>query len=377
MAKNNHQYPAPEHLFTFTGVGLGENLRETFRKIAASRANLLGYLRAVQIVVTGAVIQSAATAALAKEVIWNLLNISLRGNMHDWLKNVPSGCIFIQNVKDGSVKSTNVDTFVSADFVNNTDSQSFEQHFLIPMSPKAYVPAISQRSPRDGIFLLAGMRDWGEIEMNTRAALGGDWALDGDLTVKVLLHTYYSPRAIFPAPWVMDQQVSADNEIQFPARPRAKIDSVWCTDEDFDAWVIPAGNVRMELDGLDLVKNVTGAMLEDYQNCFSEDGQNDIVDNNFTNFLDINNSGSLADMPDGGVLKVVDANQSQGDSIARYVTRRYIPLNPEQTATYAALMGVDFDPTTEQGRIKAGSRTPDQLGLTTEQMAGFNFQVPI
>lgn len=378
--RNNHAYHSWDLLQVFQNVSLGDTLRETFRKVAASRGPLHGYLTAVQIVITGSMTQSAATAALAKELLWDLLtSITLEGNQHWWLSNTPGIVVFQQEFIDEILQGNNGDDWVMADFANDQDAHVFTQSYMIPMSPKLFRSNHPGKGEKDGMFPLAGMRDHGRIEFVVRNAGLGDWELTSGtyLTIKVLLHTYWTDEVSLPAPWRLDTFTSTDSEVQFPARYGA-CDSAWCGDQSLlEAFTLPTSNCVFIVDDMRLYDNLTGAMLEYVANRTGRiDSLDDEVDLQMVPIYLPTQQHSLFEVPTGRIFKCRDYNSGQSGGDTRYVMRRFLPANPEQTATWLDLMGVKFDAASDKGRITVARLLPGKgVPSAKDRLAGANLRV--
>jgi hypothetical protein len=368
-------YRTTQLLRRWSALNLGDSREETFRHIAASRGGKHGYLDAVEIIVEGSVTQSQATAALPKEVIWGILNrITLEGNRHYWLSNVRGEAVFQQNVYDSIIKENNTDDWQDADIVNDTNPHTFRQSYLIPMSPKNYMPGTTKKGLKDGAFPLAGMRDQGRFSFDIDSVLQTDWALTDQTTISVtvLLHTYYTSDVLLSAPWRMDSFITADSEAQFPG-VFGKCNSLWVCDDEFGAYTLPAGNFKLTVDGLVLQDDLRGAEAVSVANMSINDGFDDIVDNRMLPVIHPAKSSSFGDFPGGTVFKITDANTQQ--STLRYNIRRFLPLDPEQVQVYTAAMGVKFNPKTDQSRLTINRLPAGQLGLDADRIAGWTVRI--
>jgi len=375
--QNKNSYTQRQRLCTFTDVSLGDTLRETFRKVDCVRGDLHGYLRAVQIVITGSVAESTAAAAITKENLWGLADsISLRGNQHAWLQNIPGEAVFMQDLIDENWGADNVDDWVDADISSSEAEQAIIQSYFIPMSQKAFMPGVMKKGMKDGVFPLSAMLDNGELTINIVAALMGNWELydSGKLTVKVILHTYWTTDLILPSPWRMDVWNTADNEVQAPSY-FGKTDSFWCTDDEWAAFALPTSNPVFTVDGQRIEDDMDGARDTFARNVGLHDSIDDYMDNLIYQLVSPKQASSLGDFLAGTVWKVRDANSGQQGGGTMYVIRRNVPLDPNQTATYVRLLNARFDPAKDAGRLTVARKPAANLGLSKDRLAGFNQRI--
>jgi hypothetical protein len=374
---NVHSYHTTQILRRWTDITLGGSVEETFRNIASSRGPLNGYLAGVHIKLEFTLKQGSATAALTKEEIWGIADkITLEGNRHYWLSNVPGEAVFQQMVNDQSVKSINTDDWVSADLPNDTNDHVLVMTYLVPIAPKRYMPGITKKGLYDGIWPLSMMRDQGRLKIDFVNSLTSAWDLKSAtyIVCRVLLHTYYSSDVIFAAPWRFDTFTTSDSEAQYPGI-FGKIDSLWVCDDAFAAFTLPTGTFRLTVDGLVLQDDINGDEAVSVVNLSTLDAYDDIVDNNMLPIIHPSVSGSLGNFPVGTTIKVTDASASQSGGNARYNIRRYLPLDPEQISTMVAVMGVKFNPQTDRGLLEVGRRPLDSLGMALDRAAGWAVRV--
>lgn len=377
MLKND-AYVTHELLYQNTAVSLGNHLEETFRRIPASRGNKHGYLRAIQVVISGSLTQASATAVLTKEEIWGLLDkLTIEGNRHVFCQAIPGEAVVIQNAVEETLRPDNLDEHVSADFANDTNAHTFVQSYLFAMAPKMFrAGAGGGKGEKDGLFPLAAMRDHGKVSIDIVGSLTSAWAITSQtyLSVKVILHTYYTSDVILPSPRRFDHFTSSDSEVQFPNRLRS-IETLWSCDDAFDAYTLPAGNFRYEVDGETIQNTMTGAMQEFVNNRTREDSIDDLIDNQVLVVASPTTQASQFDCATGRLVKLADTNQSHSGANF-YFLSGFLPPDPEQTAEWAALMGVRLDPKRDQSSLTVGRSRPGQgIPSDASRIAGASFRI--
>ena len=371
-----HAYHSKERLYYNAAHSLGDRIRETFRQIPANRGGLHGYLTGIQVIITGIIKERIATNPLLKEDVWGLMGpTTVRGNSHVWLDNCPSEIIVAANLIDEIIQPDNHDGFVDADFASSTDDQNLRMEWMIPICPKMFRSA-GTKGNKDGIWPLAAMLDQGVIDFTLLASLGGAWQVkpDTNLTVKIVLHTYYTEDAIFSNPWRIQTSTTSDSRYTFPAF-EGKCDMLFISDDNHDVYTLPTGNPRLTVDGLVIQDTLTGFEIHAAHDVGRDRGLNDEWDNVLLPLVCSTSQKGFMDCLYGSKYIVDDCNDT--NSASRYTIRRSMDLGVEGSAVMAELLQVRINPAAEQNRLElAGSRTrAGELKIPRARVMGANTRV--
>jgi len=368
-------YPSSERLLLQTGVNLGDNVNQTFRKIGATLGGLHKYLTGVSIVISGSAKQSETDAVCTKETIWGLVDkCSLRGLGHTWFSGLHGESIIAMNIADEHIRPSNLDEHTSADFADDTATHTFTQAWHIPVCPGLFSTKGS-KGKKDGIFPLALMKDHGVIDFDIVSSLGGNWALTTSttLTVKIILHTLVTEDVIAASPWRIDSVATADSEFEFASREGTP-DMIFTTDDSFGALTQPTDTVKLEIDGLTMRDGLNGAELVYLNNRYRDDATDDLWDNGMTPLLMPQHVDGGSSLPLCREVKITDAAHADQGTI-RYFIRRYLPMDAEQSASFAKLMKVAINVGTEADRLTIGRRPAASLNLPRARRGKMNLTV--
>ena len=371
-----------EHLNTWTGVVLGQTIHENFQNISPRRGNLRGYLEAVEIIVSGSFTQSAATAVLEKEILWDILSaITLKGHLHEWCSSLPGWQITVAEVFDETISLQQADDIVTADFANDQLEHTFLHSYLLPMDPKNFQLNRIGKGEYDGCFPLAAMGSNGSLDMTVRNTGFGDWALTSGstLTIKVILHEWWTEKVIIPAPWEMRSITDTNSDVDMPGQYGA-IDMLFMTDNvPSTAVTLPTGNVRLKVDGDTIYDDMTGAMLEFAVNRSGRnDSIDDLVDEGVVPLRWPQESQSMFDSPTGRQVIISDCGVAHvaASGTPRYTIRRYLPADTQQLVEWPKALGRKFNPKTQRGQLAiSGKRAGRGVPSDPAKIAGANMQV--
>lgn len=318
-----------------TSLALGSPFQGDFSNLKDSMMGRLGFVAALFIVVSGAIHESSASAALAWEDLTNLVNSLTVTTAHgnycssltgDALCNYLAAAEILEGVESGV--GNGADLIHMTDFSSSTSSAALSQIFMVPFADKLYKHnnySDSEEELLKGAQSVATMKKKGAIDGTLIASLGGNWEL---YTATTLTATYYAhvvyprhPVAEVPCFLYEETAAAADNEkkLKLGSSAFAAYDFVKVYDDAFSSFT-SSTEVQVTMDGEIIQNLVGGSLLQRLQGPF-RNGKAEAYGNDGDMLLDPCSHKSSRSFWRGKEITIINAHAQHG--AAKYLYHGY------------------------------------------------------
>lgn len=326
-----------------SGIAHGQSDTFNFENLPRM-AGWYGYVVGCLIRLTGTLKQTAATAALTKEVQRKLLKsvtIKYRGGI--WTQNLKGRDLVNLNILEGAITSENVGGILGGDLPNDVNDHAIDQNYLVPFAPRWFASGRGNIQSLAGAIPIEALLNDGEITFTCceKADLTADWEIKTGTTLTFRVYplmAFASDPVLFLRGYV-DMQSKGASELVYTVpggeRPRTAV-VVAVADNDWGAFTLTS-QPTITMDGFQYPTLVDEAMANKW---FSICNLNDISDyaDPCHPFFAPGVNNNLDGLPTFSEMKIRDGHQNHGD--AQYLIHTLAQPTPDELNNDLMLQGV-------------------------------------
>ena len=307
------------------------------------------HILGVRVIVSGTMLQAAATAALVKERMWGILDtiaISVPGlNLQKGIINGED--LFLLGHAMGLHASINANILVASDFANDQNDHAFIQEYVYPFAHGYYEghpidddAAIQGALPSEAFGSAANV----SLTMVADGGTMGVWDVKANtyLTVYVIADVLLTDECLLPGIPLIEATTTSEVYVKSTEVDKSAFHAALVTDDAYDAFTIATGECDCYVDDTQLFASVTGqALMNGADQRRAAQGRENIeklVDNKYTLLVDPFQAKTPLNSPTGKQLRSNNLPAQNGAS--RFICRRYVTPTPAEAAILLQAQGL-------------------------------------